>query len=144
MTVELEAAQRERASARRHGIEKQLVAGEFGEKEIQVGLKAFHRICDNWAIDSKTAEEILFDADQQKSGKEPSPANLLERISYTLRIYRLVDEVVQGDDARKQRWIRRANPSLSGRRPIDLMSAGPTESAKVMEYLEYCKHGHSA
>ncbi len=136
----LEAAQYERARARRHSIEDQVAAGEHGDRSVKVGLKAFHGICDHWAIDQKDAKAILG-SDSKENG---DTAELLERIHYVMRIYRLIIEVVQGDQARQQRWIRRSIASLDGQRPIDLMKSGPIDSARVLEYLEYYKYGSSS
>lgn len=142
LVAELEAAQQERALARRKRIEQRVTAGEFKDREVQVGLKAFHGVCDYWAISENDTEAILL-ADNGREAK-PKSAELVERISYVLRIHRLINEVIQGDQARHQRWIRRSNLALDGHRPIDLIAAGPSSSAKVMEYLEFCQGGHSA
>lgn len=140
LATELEKALQEHAMLRRKRIERRLKKRELGDKEIQVGLKAFHGVCDQWAIGADSAEAILF---AEVCADEIDPS-LLERISCVLRVYRLVDEVVQGDNGRKQRWIRRSNLALEGQRPIDLMTSGPMGNAKVMEYLEFCQNGHSS
>lgn len=139
LTAKLAAGRQERALARRRWIEERLAAREIADEEIHVGLKAFNGICDQWAIDTADAEAILG-----KNKSEGGSAELVEQISYTLRIYRLVNEVIQGDEIRHQRWIRRSNTALGGNRPIDLMRSGPEGSAKVMEYLEFCQLGHSS
>lgn len=140
--ADLEAAQKERALARRKHIEKCVAADEHGEKHVRVGLKAFHGIFDYWAIDEKAAESMLFPG--ETTNLQGDTAHLVERLSYILRIHRLITEVIQGDQARHQRWIRRSNLALDGQRPIDLMTSGPVGSAKVMEYLQFCQHGHSS
>lgn len=140
--ADLEAAQVERALARWKHIQQCVSDGEHGDEHVRVGLKAFDEICDYWAIDENAAESILFS--EEASNSNDKTAQLVERLSYILRIHRLMAEVVQGDQARHQRWIRRANPALEGQRPIDLMTSGPFGSARVMEYLEFCQHGHSS
>ena len=135
LVMELERAVEDRALLRRQHIEKRLADGEFREREVEVGLKAFHRICDRWAIGRNDAQMILFGCEVSRVDR----TRLIEQISYSLRIYRLLHEVVQGDDVRHQRWIRRSIVALDGERPIDLIATGPTGSAKVMEYLECLK-----
>jgi hypothetical protein len=127
---------RETIEQRRRGIDKLVASGEFDQKAVEVGLKNFHGICDKWAIEESEAKAILFDC----STSSQSDADLLERISYTMRIYRLVNELIQGDRFRQQRWLHRALVPLDGARPIDLMVSGPSGSAKVMRYLEQAKY----
>ena len=140
--ADLEAAQNERALARWKHIQACVSAAEHGDEHVRVGLKAFDGICDYWAIDKNAAESILLS--EEASESTDRTAQLVERLSYLLRIHRLMAEVIQGDQARHQRWIRRATPALDGQRPIDLMTSAPLGSAKVMEYLEFCQHGHSS
>lgn len=135
----LHSACQERAEQRRHLIAERIAAGEFDQRTMEVGLKAFHGICDKWAIGASAAQKILF-GDSDPAMSEPE---VLERISYTMRIYGLVNDVVQGEVDRQQRWLRRAMASLDGKRPIDLMVSGPLGSAKVMEYLQHAKLGKS-
>lgn len=142
IVADLEAAQKERALARRKHIEECVAAGDHTDEHVLVGLKAFHGVCDHWAISEKTAEAILFADDESNENVKANTAQLVERLSYVLRIHRLMVEVIQGDQARHQRWIRRSNLALDGQRPIDLMTSGPIGSAKVMEYLEFCQQGH--
>ena len=142
IVADLEAAQKESALARRKHIEECVAAGDCGDEQVQVGLEAFHDICDHWAVGEKTAEAILLADDESNISAEASTAQLVERLSYVLRIHQLMAEVIQGDQAQHQRWIRRSNLALDGHRPIDLMTSGRIGRAKVMEYLEFCQRGH--
>lgn len=123
-----------RATQRRNAIEAQFTQGDLGNEHVRVGLKAFHGICDRWAIGQEVAHTILG---SPVDGASIAKAELLERLSYVLRIFRLLEDVVQGDDDRKRRWLRRAMPAFDGQRPIDLMAGGPRGSARVMEFLEH-------
>ena len=140
LDLRLEDEVSKQALDRRLAIEVRLKENVLMDREIQVGLKAFHRICDKWAIGTRSAEAILCDSNVTGLDIE----NLRNQLSYMLRVYRLVHDVIQGDDARKRRWIRRAIPSLDGKRPIDLMSAGPAGIAKVLDYLEFYMNGCSS
>ena len=128
-----------RATQRRDAIEAQFAQGDLGDEHVRVGLKAFHGICDRWAIGEAVANAVLGSTVASTSIAKPE---LLERLSYVLRIFRLLEDVVQGDDDRKQRWLRRAMPAFDGQRPIDLIASGPRGSATVMEYLEYSQQAH--
>lgn len=142
LAAELESARQERMLSLDVAIEKRIPVEQLGDRSFEVGLKAFHNMCDFWAIDARVAEAILF------AGTDSTPENqyehLMERLSYMLRLYRLVFDVIQGDDDRKQRWLRRSNVALDGERPIDLVSSGRTGIEKVLAYLNFCQNGHSS
>jgi putative toxin-antitoxin system antitoxin component (TIGR02293 family) len=53
---------------------------------------------------------------------------------------RVLAERIFGDDAKAEAWLNRPNPSLSGQKPVDLLS-DELGAAVVRETLEQIDHG---
>lgn len=76
-------------------------------------------------------------ADRKQKEKSLSPEQS-DRLSRVLRIYSRAEEAI-GDVSRAHRWLHRANRSLEGNRPIDLLGtdAGSRAVEKVLGRIEH-------
>lgn len=76
-------------------------------------------------------------ADRKQKEKALSPEQS-DRLSRVLRVYARAEEAI-GDVSRAHRWLHKANRSLEGNRPIDLLGtdAGSRAVEKVLGRIEH-------
>ena len=131
-----------RVRSRRREIRKMVNTNGFGLREVDVGLKAALHICSKWGLSEQETSELLGHVPPTHRSPD-SQTRLLEKFSYVLRIYRLLNDVQQGKIERARSWIKRPMSVFSDATPFELMKEGPAGCAEVMEYLQHVLGGGS-
>lgn len=108
------------------------------------GLCAFFNIAEKWELTTDEARCLLGApgrttfARWKRDRMVPVPADVLERISYILGIYKAL-HLLFADRAQADGWVRRPNAALmfGGRSALDRMLAGQVADLYVVrQYLE--------
>jgi len=131
-----------RVRHRRREVRRMVNTNEFGLREVDVGLKTALHICSKWGLSEQETSELLGHVSEAHRSPD-SQTRLLEKFSYVLRIYRLLNDVQQGKIERARSWIKRPMSVFSGATPFELMKEGPASCAEVMEYLQHILGGGS-
>lgn len=107
-------------------------------------LKAFFNIADRWRLSAEQERRLLgtpgrstfFRWKRDRAGSVP--ADVLERISYLLGIYKALHILFPNDD-QADAWVRRSNaaPLFGGTTALDRMLGGRVSDLYVVrEYLD--------
>lgn len=108
------------------------------------GLLAFFKIAEKWQLTTDQARRLLGSPSRstyfrwKRDQTGPVPADVLERISYVLGIYKSL-HLVFVDHAQADSWVRRPNaaPMFGGQSALDRMLAGQVADLYVVrQYLE--------
>lgn len=99
-------------------------------------FSAFRQVCLGWGLDADQAEALLGGAAAAGAGEGALALDAVERISYVLRIFRLLGQVVEGD---QRVWLlgARDEPIFGGRSPLELMMLGDSRGLRqTVRHLE--------
>ncbi len=108
------------------------------------GLRAFFNIAEKWKLTTAEARCLLGApgratfARWKRDQMGPVPADVLERISYILGIYKAL-HLLFADRAQADGWVRRPNAALmfGGRSALERMLAGDVADLHaVRQYLD--------
>ncbi len=126
-----------------HAVQERPVA------DIQaVGLKAFSRIADSWALNGREAAELADMSESTwKRAKKPGYAGDLTRdqmlrLSAIVGLYKSLE--LYFDPPLSRTWVKHANrgPEFDGQRPIDAMIAGGLPKIlRVRGYVDALRGG---
>ena len=125
-------------------IRRQPTAGEgrLTAAQTRNAMIGFFRIMELWDVDNETARAILGQPAPRtfyrwKAGEVGSvPADVVRRIGYVSGIWKAL-QILYGDHAQADGWIKRPNRSFGGQSPLERMRAGDvTDLAAVRQYLD--------
>jgi len=113
------------------------------EQKAAVGLKAYTRIVDAWALSATEAAALLnvsaedWDRIQQGLFKDELSEEQLLRISATVGIYKALETYFEEPLSRS--WLSRPNdgPLFNGNRPIDTaIASGLPQLIEIRRYVD--------
>lgn len=117
------------------------------KKLAAAGKKAFFRIAKIWRLTEKEERELLGVSSSARLKKlQENPAALLteaelERVSYTLGIYKAIHTLFSQDD-NIRRWLRAGNKGFEGESALSRMTSRSTKGiADVRAYLDAWLYG---
>ncbi|OIO06807.1 MAG: hypothetical protein AUJ52_11595 [Elusimicrobia bacterium CG1_02_63_36] len=110
------------------------------------GKKAFFRMAKIWKLTREETRAVLgVSTEERLAALERDPDAVLteaelERISYTLGIYKALHTLISGDD-NARRWLRAPNKGFGGVSALSLMTGGGDGLAEVRSYLDAWAYG---
>ena len=112
-----------------------------------VALRAFFRLAELWGLTMEQARVLLGRPSRAtlynwKAGRAGTlPHDTLQRISYLLGIHKAL-QILYGDAALADAWVRRPNAAFGGRSALEHMLAGDvTDLAAVRAHLDAARGG---
>jgi len=113
-----------------------------GEIDHKAALRGVFRIFDIWGVSNDEARVILGQPSAstfyawRKGDNARLPHDTLRRIGYVAGIFKAL-QIVYGDRALADGWVKRANKHFGGQTPLERMAAGDvTDLAAVRQYID--------
>jgi hypothetical protein len=110
----------------------------------QAGLRTFFRIAQKWGLSAEEQIRLLGSPGRstyyrwKRDGADALPADVLERISYVLGIWKDL-QILLPDEAAADAWVRRPNDAapFGGRSALERMLSGHVADLyEVRRYLD--------
>ncbi len=91
------------------------------DQEKEIALKVFYNICSAWGLSATERSELLG-----------NPENQLERISYTIGIYKALHTIFT-NNKQSDAWIKKPNREFGHQTALEVMIEDPQ---RVRRYLD--------
>jgi hypothetical protein len=133
--------------SRSSALRQDRTAPEAAPERDAVALRSFFRLVELWGLTMEQARVLLGRPARAtlynwKAGRARAlPHDVLRRISYLLGIYKAL-QILYGDPAMADAWLKRPNEAFGGQSALERMLAGDlVDLAAVRAHLDAARGG---